>query len=293
MAESLRDLQATLLHAHYGPVALRALPVARALGLPLIATFHGFDMSSLPAVDPSYRRELPRLFLSLRRVVAVSRVVRDRLVALGCPPERIVVLPLGVPVSPPSPPRAAGPAVRVLTVARLHPKKGVPDLVDAVAKARALGAPLELDIVGDGPERAAVERRIDAGGLRGTARVHGALPPADVQGLLAEADAFVLNSRTAPDGDIEALGISILEAMERGLCVIGARHGGIPEVVEDGVTGLLVPERDTEALVAALSRVAGDAPLRARLGAAGRALVERSFDLVPCSARLRELYDLA
>jgi colanic acid/amylovoran biosynthesis glycosyltransferase len=291
MARRLRELGATLLHAHYGPVGLRVLPVTRALGLPLIVTFHGFDMSSLPFVDPSYRRALPRLFGAARRIVAVSRITRERLVALGCPTERIAVLPLGVPVSAPPPPREAGPVVRVLTVARLHPKKGVPDLVDAVAKARAAGAPLELDIAGDGPERAAVERRIEAGGLRGTARVHGALPPAEVQRLLATADVFVLNSRTAPDGDIEALGISVLEAMERGVCVIGARHGGIPEVVEDGVTGLLVPERDTEALAAALARVAADARLRARLAAAGRALAERSFDLVRCSARLGALYE--
>jgi glycosyltransferase involved in cell wall biosynthesis len=175
-------------------------------------------------------------------------------------------------------------------VARLHPKKGVPDLVDAVARARALGAPLELDIAGDGPERAEVLRRIEAGGLRGTVRVHGALPPAQVQRLLGAADVFVLNSRTAPDGDIEALGISLLEAMERGVCVIGASHGGIPEVVEDGVTGLLVPERDTAALAHALARVAGDAGLRGRLAAAGRALVERDFDLAACTARLAGLY---
>jgi glycosyltransferase involved in cell wall biosynthesis len=284
----LRDLDATLVHAHYGPAGLRMLH----LGLPLLVTFHGFDTSSLPATDPCYRRALPGLFGRAAGIIAVSETVRGRLVRLGCPGDRLHVIPMGVSVGPPRPHPIRG-DVRAITVARLHPVKGVPDLVDAVAKARAMGARLSLDIVGDGPERAEVERRIDRGGLRGTVRVHGTLPPADVARLLDASDLFALNSRTTPEGDAEALGISLLEAMEASLPVVAARHGGIPEAVEDGVTGLLVPERDTEALAEALARLAADPPLRARLGAAGRALVESRFDLAACADRLRAAYRAA
>jgi glycosyltransferase involved in cell wall biosynthesis len=181
--------------------------------------------------------------------------------------------------------------VRALTVARLHPVKGVPDLVDGVAKARAGGAPLALDIVGDGPERAETERRIEVGGLRGTVKLHGTLPPARVAEMLDAADLFVLNSRATPEGDAEGLPVSLLEGMEAGLCVVATRHGGIRDAVEDGVSGILVPERDTEALAAALVRVAGDPGLRARLGAGARARVEREFDLERCAAKLRALYE--
>lgn len=285
----LRDLDATLVHAHYGPAGLRML----FLGLPLLVTFHGFDTSSLPATDPSYRRALPHLFQHAAGVLAVSETVRERLVRLGCPEDRLHVIPMGVPVLPPRPRLAHGGDVRAITVARLHPVKGVPDLVDALGKARALGAPLSLDIVGDGPERAEVERRIDAGGLRGTVRLHGTCAPAEVARLLGESDLFALNSRTTPDGDAEGLPVSVLEAMEASLPVVATRHGGIRDAVEDGRTGLLVEERDTSAFAAALARVAGDPALRGRLGAAGRARVEREFDLERCAARLLERYRAA
>jgi glycosyltransferase involved in cell wall biosynthesis len=290
LAGTLRELRATLLHAHYGPVALRILPVARGLGLPLVATFHGFDMSSLPVADRSYGRALRGLFAAARNVVAISRDMRERLAGLGCPADRIAVIPMGVPIAAPRPQPPRGPVVRVVTVARLHPKKGVPDLVDAVARARAAGAPLELDIAGDGPERAAVERRIEAAGLRAVARLHGALPPAEVGRLLAAADLFALNSRTAPDGDTEGLPVSILEAMEASRCVVATRHAGIEEAVEDGVSGILVPERDTDALARALLRVSRDPAARAAMGAAGRARIERDYDERTSVDRLRELY---
>jgi len=286
----LRELEATLLHAHYGPAALRVLPVARTLRLPLVTTFHGFDMSSLPAVDPSYRRALRSLFAAARRIVAVSQVMRDRLVELGCPADRIAVISMGVPISAPRPPHPETSVVRVVTVARLHPKKGVPDLVDAVAKARAAGATLELDIVGDGPERAAVERRIEAGGLRAAVRLHGVLSPAAVSRLLAAADLFALNSRTAPDGDTEGLPVSVLEAMEASLCVIATRHGGIAEAVSDGDSGVLVPERDTDELAKALLRMSLDRAAREAMGRAGRVRVARDYDERKSAEQLQELY---
>ncbi len=281
----LRDLKATLVHAHYGPAGLRMLP----LPVPLLVTFHGFDTSSLPATDPSYRRALLRLFERAAGIVAVSETVRERLVRLGCPADRLHVIPMGVQVGPPRP-HPIRDEVRAITVARLHPVKGVPDLVDAVAKARAAGVPLSLDIVGDGPERADVLSRIEVGGLRGTVRLHGTLPPHEVARLLDASDLFVLNSRTTPAGDAEGLPVSLLEAMEASLCVVATRHGGILDAVEDSRTGLLVAEGDTDALAVALGRAAGDAALRERLGAAGRARVEREFDLDRCAGRLRDLY---
>jgi len=286
VGRKLRELNATLVHAHYGPAGLRMLP----LPVPLLVTFHGFDTSSLPAADASYRRALRRLFGGVAGVIAVSETVRERLVRLGCPEDRLHVIPMGVPLRPPRPP-AIRDEVRAITVARLHPVKGVPDLVDAVTRARGLGARLTLDIVGEGPGRAEVEGRV--GGPGGPVRLRGALPPAEVARLLEESDLFVLNSRTTPEGDAEGLPVSLLEAMERSLPVVATRHGGIRDAVEDGRTGLLVAERDTDALAAALVRVAGDPALRERLGAAGRARVEREFDLERCAARLRQLYDTA
>jgi colanic acid/amylovoran biosynthesis glycosyltransferase len=288
LRDALRALSATLLHAHFGPAGLRALPAARALGIPLLVTFHGFDATALPSRDPAYVRALASLWREARRVLCVSGFVASRLRALGCPDARIEVLPMGVPLRPISPreARAVGP-VRAATVARLVAQKGVAELVEVVLGLRARGVDLELDVVGDGPERAVVEKRARGAGA---VRLHGTLPPDAVARLLEEADLFVLNSRTGPDGAVEGLPVSLLEAMAAGLPVLAPRHGGIPEAVADGETGLLIPEADAGALDSALARLASDPALRAALGAAGRARVERAFDAEKSVARLRELY---
>jgi glycosyltransferase involved in cell wall biosynthesis len=281
LQEVLRERGAKVVHAHYGSAALRIAPVAARLGCRLLVTFHGFDVHMLPQRDPAYRRALAALFRQADCVIAISEFVAGRLAALGCKDAR--VLPIGVPVRPPRE-RAAHDAVRILTVARLHPVKGVPDLVDAVA---AADAPVELDVVGDGPERAIVEARAAE---TDRVRLHGALAPAEVARLLDRADLFVLNSRTLPTGEMEGLGISVLEAMEAGLPVVATRHGGIPEAVEDGRTGILVEERDTACLTRALEELARDADRRAAMGAAGRARVEERYALVRCAERLRRIY---
>jgi len=281
LAAEFETLGAELVHAHYGPAGLRAAPAVRGR---LLVTFHGFDVTRLPRSDAGYRRALRGLFARAYRCIAVSGAVRDRLLALGCPRERIALLPLGVPVHAPRQPRAGG-GLRAITVARLHAVKGIPDLVDAVAAVRARGVPLELDVIGEGEERAEIERRRGEG-----VHLHGALAPETVLGLLDEADLFVLNARTTQEGDTESLGIALLEAMERGLPVVATRHGGIPEIVADGANGLLVPERDTAALAGALENLARDPGLRERMGAAGRKRVETDYDLARCTEALRALY---
>jgi len=237
-------------------------------------------VSKLPQRDASYRRALRGLF-DAATVVAVSDAVAQRLRDLGC--DAPTVIPLGVPVHAVRAPRANDPA-RVLTVARLHPVKGVPDLVTAILGA---GTPLRLDIVGDGEERADVAARA---GSDSRIHIHGAQPPDRVRELLDEADVFVLNSRTPAAGDTEGLPISVLEAMEASLPVVATRHGGIPEVVTHEESGLLVAERDTDALQSALEALAGDRGRRERYGAAGRARVERDYDLDRCVERVRSLY---
>jgi len=276
----LRAEGATLLHAHFGPSGLRMLPVARELGIPLVVSFHGFDITSLPAHDPNYRRELTLLF-EQAWCIAASEHVRSRLEALEC--ERVRTLALGVPVGE-LPERTDTGPLRLLTVARLVPMKGIADLVDAV---RAMDSEVELHVVGEGSDRQNIEARIE-----NDPRIvlHGALPPDEVARQLAQADLFVLNSREAA-GAVEGFGIVLLEAMAAGLPVIGTRHGGIPEAVLDGETGLLVNERDTADLRRAIGSLARDPERRRAMGDSGRRRVEEHFELGACTRRLLDFYD--
>jgi len=278
--DRLRTEGATLIHAHFGPAGLRMLPVARELGIPLVVTFHGYDVTSLPAQDPAYRRALTELF-ETAWCVAVSGQVRALLQGLGC--RRVRVLPLGTPIGE-RVPRKSGGALRLVTVARLVALKGIPDLVEAV---RSLDAEVELHVVGEGPDRAAIEAR-----AAGDPRVvlHGSLPPEGVARQLADADLFVLNSRGSEAGAIEGFGISVLEAMAAGLPVVATRHGGIPESVVHDETGLLVAERDTVGLGQAIESMVRDADRRKRMGEAGRRRVEEHFELGACTQRLLEFY---
>ena len=284
--ERMRSEGVTLIHAHFGPAGLRMLPVARALGVPLIVTFHGFDVMRLPRQDASYRRALIELFESAWSI-AVSDDVHARLAQLGCRDLRRLYL--GVPIREHgyprrSPERTSDAPVRVVAVSRLVPYKSVPDLVDAV---RATDGSVELHIVGDGEDRANVEAHAD-----GDPRVvlHGTCSPEEVRRQLAEADIFVINSRSLPSGEAEAFGITVLEAMEAGLPVIGTRHGGIRESVVHGETGLLIEAGDTAALQRAIEQLAGDRARRDAMGEAGRHRVEAEFEIGACTERLLAFY---
>src|SRR5262249_24656144 len=150
-----------------------------------------------------------------------------------------------------------GPGLRLLSVGRLHPQKGHGVLLDAMGRTAARGASLSLVIAGEGTLRPVLEEGIRRLGLDGSVRLAGRR--GDVRELLRAADVFVFPSL------YEAVGIALLEAMASGLPVVASRTGGIPEVVEDGASGRLVPPGDAEALAEALAALARDPDERRRL----------------------------
>jgi colanic acid/amylovoran biosynthesis glycosyltransferase len=176
----------------------------------------------------------------------------------------------------------------VAFVGRFVEKKGADDLVAALA---SLGRPVSAVFIGDGPHLA--EMRGYARSLRVDATFLGAQPAAEVYRLLAESRVLAAPSRTAADGASEGLPTTIVEAMALGLPVVSTHHSGIPEAVEDGVTGLLGPEGDREALAANLRKLLDDPDLQAVMGAAARARAVANFDVVKQSHRLEALYEEA
>jgi len=175
-----------------------------------------------------------------------------------------------------SDPRHRAPGV--VFVGRLVEKKGVADLVDAIAVLLDRGSPVPLDIAGTGPLEAEVREQVHRLGLEHLVRFHGPLPQGEVAELIAAAAVCAAPCLHAADGDRDGLPTVLLEAMAMGTPCVSTPVAGIPEAVEPDVTGLLVPERDAYALADAIDALAGDPALRLRLAVAARRRVEDVFD---------------
>lgn len=267
---------------HFGPNGERALRV-RDAGMvegPIVTAFHGMDMSRYVRMHGAavYRDLFARgdLFLP------VSAFWARRLEELGCPTERIAVHHMGIDLSRfkftvPRMPTVDQP-VRVVSVARLVEKKGLPYAIRAIAALRRDGVDIALDIVGDGPLRSSLESLIAELGMANAVRIIGARARDEVARVMGAAHLFAAPSVTARDGDMEGIPVALMEAMSSGVPVVATRHSGIPELVEDRVSGLLVPERDTDALAAAFRWLVDHPERWMEMALAAHAAVERHYN---------------
>jgi colanic acid/amylovoran biosynthesis glycosyltransferase len=280
-----------IVHCHYGDLGLAYGFLGRFWSAPLVVSFYGYDCTSLPRAmgEAMYQP----LFEIADSVIVLSESMRERLHSLGCPPDLLHLHRLSVDTSRfPFRERSGtfGGTVRLLTVARLVEKKGIEYALGAVAAARVAHPDLEYHIIGDGPLRPQLERLTEELGITGAVRFLGPLDEAGVAAAMAEADLFVLPSVKAADGDEEGTPTVLIEASSCGLPILSTHHSGIPEVVLDGVSGVLVPERDTAALAAGLHELL-DSPGRwGAMGAAGRKHVGAQFDTRVVCAGLEAHY---
>jgi len=285
----LADARPDLVHAHFGGDGWLVGGSAAQLGVPLVVTVHGHDVTRQPdSGGPKgvrYRRNLRSVFGSAALVLAVSEVIRDKAIARGADPARVRVHYTGVPIPGEVP--AAPKQWDVAFVGRFVEKKGVDDLIAALGVLRPT-RPRAL-LIGSGPLLAQAEAQARDLGVE--ASFAGLLPPDEVARRLAASRVLVAPSKTARDGNTEGLPTTILEAGALGLPVVSTRHSGIGEAVVDGETGLLGPEADPAALARNLRLLLSDEALQARLGRAARAHVAASFNLATQTARLEDLYD--
>jgi glycosyltransferase involved in cell wall biosynthesis len=231
-----------VVHAHHGYSLPDVTAIAAELHAPLVVSFWGYDITALPSRAP--QRVLP--YLSAVEVAVVpSRFLAARVAEAGVTPQRIRILPGAVDTAlfSPSPLPSAS---RVAFVGRFVAKKGIDTLLRAWVRVRARVADAELAILGYGDDVP------DASAALGVRVLHpdSRDPRGQVRDLLRWCRIYVSPSRTGPDGDSESQHVGNVEAQASGRIVVTSRHGGIPEFVDDGVTGLLVPEGD-DALLAA------------------------------------------
>jgi colanic acid/amylovoran biosynthesis glycosyltransferase len=280
-----------VIHCHFGPNGVRGLnlrDVGAIAGKKLVTSFYGYDVSEFPR----QRRRNPytKLFARGDLFLALSRDMKQKLIQLGCPPARIVVHPLGVnpALFPPQPEWQPARPVRILTIGRMVPKKGMECALKAVA---ALGGSnIEYLIIGDGPLRAQLEELARKLGIMNVVRFAGWETRPEVVRALSQADILLAPSVTSESGDQEGTPVVIMEALACGVPVVSTLHAGIPEVVDNGVTGFLVPERQPQALAVALERLVRDPELRASMGARGRAAMRNRHDIRTLNENLLEIY---
>jgi colanic acid/amylovoran biosynthesis glycosyltransferase len=284
-----------LLHAHFGPVGLTALPLARWLKIPLVVTFHGYDAT---VADDHLARSHYRIraYLKKRHVlqrqaalfITVSEFLRKQLIARGFPDERIMVHYTGVDTSFFQP---SGPTVRdsaVLFVGRLTEKKGCAHLLRAMREVEEAAPGTELVVVGDGPLRQELEEL-----ARKTLRKYrflGWQPPETVREWMSRARVLSVPSVRAPSGDGEGFGMVFAEAQAMGLPVASFSSGGVPEAVVHDETGLLATEGDWRGLAGNILALLRNGSLWRRMSEAGQRRVRESFALAKQTAKLEQTY---
>jgi glycosyltransferase involved in cell wall biosynthesis len=175
----------------------------------------------------------------------------------------------------------------VVIPGRLVHEKGHADFLQALALLRTQGRQLSVTLAGHGPIRTTLERQIGQLGLDGCVSITGSLAHAQLLDVVQAADLVVVPSR------FEGFGLTALEAMALGRPVLATTTGGLPEVIEHGASGWLVPPQDPAQLAQAIGQLMDDAPLRQRLGAAGRTRAQQHFSLPTVTARLRDIYHRA
>jgi colanic acid/amylovoran biosynthesis glycosyltransferase len=287
-ARRLQRLGVEHVHAHYATYpALSAWWGRRLAGIPYSITPHAHDIY----MDQSM---LARKVGDATFVVAISEFNRRFLAPYGAgrrTPVHLVrygIVPAAYPFRRRRLP-AEGP-IRALCVASLQEYKGHAVLLRALASGGGAVDRIQLSLIGGGELLGELERLVDRLGLGGRVRFLGARREDEVIEHLDASDLFVLPSIISQDGQMEGLPNVLIEARACGLPVVTTRLSGIPELVEDGRSGLLVPPGDVRRLAGALRRLAQDPALAAQLGAAGRAVVEADFDVHRSAERLVELF---
>jgi glycosyltransferase involved in cell wall biosynthesis len=271
------------------------MPIARFLGIPLVVTFHGWDAT---VRDDVLRRQSISLNLYVRRrselaraaarVLCISEFIRRQVHARGFSPDRTMVHYTGIDLRKfiPDPTLERKPIV--LFAGRLVEEKGCEYLIRAMETVQSKVRNVETVIIGDGPLREQLGRQARSS-LR-LFRFTGRCSPAVVRDWMNKASVFSTPSIVAEAGNTEGFGMVFAEAQAMGLPVASFAIGGIPEAVEHGVTGLLAPERDTNALANNIVTLLTDASMWRRLSAAGQERVKKLFDLEKQTAKLEQIY---
>lgn len=274
---SLRREKVDCILAEYGTTAADSLNVLEYLKKPLVVHFHGFD-ASVDKVIETYKEKYNSVFTYASRIIVVSNKMKADLIRIGCPEEKLVVNCCG--------PDASFFDVKpgcnnqqFVSVGRFVEKKGPLQTINAFKKVASEFPNAKLVMAGDGILLESSKRLGDSLGLQDNIAFPGVLNKEQVQQLFNGSIAFVQHSVVAEDGDSEGTPVAVLEAQAAGLPVISTFHAGIPDVIINGETGLLVEENDVAGMAKNMIRILKEKSLAPLLGDAGRKRISENFTM--------------
>lgn len=281
---------ARLLHIYFGHIAVHLLPLIHGWPRPVVVSFHGADVM-VDMEKPGYRKATTKMLEAVRLVLVRSESLGKALLKLGCSPEKIRVQRTGIPLGD-IPFRSrkwpTDGAWHFVQACRLIEKKGLRTSLRAFADFSNQHPRAKFTIAGEGPLLEELRRTARELGVAKKISFAGFLSQCALRDLFYQAHIFLHPSETGPDGNQEGVPNSMLEAMASGLPVFATAHGGIPEAIEDGVSGVLVPEGDYAALSHALLAAAEQPDVLTKLAECGAAAVAEKFEQ---GAQVRTLED--
>ncbi|RAH34464.1 glycosyltransferase [Pantoea agglomerans] len=241
--------------------------------------FHGADISRRHILE-EHKLDYVNLFRQSELMLPISILWKNKLIEMGCPPEKIHVTRMGIEPEKFNfqPRQAFQTPLRIVSVARLTEKKGLDVAVKASAILKQRGGQFQYTIIGNGDQDEMMRDFIAREGMEDCVSMPGFKPQEEIRRALSEADIFLLPSKTAADGDMEGIPVALMEAMAVGLPVVSTFHSGIPELIENNVSGWLVEEDDPEALAETLLKLSQGEVDVAPVVAAARHKVETEFN---------------
>jgi len=292
LQDILSKSDARVLHIYFGQIAVHLLPLIHSWKKPSIVSFHGADVT-VDMNKPAYREATRQMLDAVRLVLVRSESLRRALTHLGCDEGKIEVQRTGIPLDEfPFRERSLpqNGEWRFVQAGRLIEKKGLPVTLRAFSVFLRQYPNAKLTIAGEGPLLGQLQNLTRELKVEGRVSFTGFISQEQLREIYYASHIFLHPSQTGHDGNQEGIPNSMLEAMASGLPVFATRHGGIPEAIENGVTGVLVPERDHQKLAAALLNAAKDPGFLSRIAFNGAEIVRKNFDLRAQAQRLEEIY---
>ena len=292
-AAFLNNRNYDLVHCQFGHFGMMAVALrdAGVFRCPIVTSFRGYDLCA--KIDKKQVNYAP-LFESGDAFTPVCQSFADKLHGLGCPQDKINVVHSPIDCSEfhfqTRLPESNRP-ISLLSIGRLAPKKGFQFALQAMRELIDSGLQIHYSILGEGSYRQQLEQLIERLNLGAHVSLHGWLPHADSIAALHRSHIFLQPSARTAEGDMEGIPNALKEAMATGMPVIATRHSGIPELVDDGMSGYLVPEGNAKALTICLQQLLGNPESWHSLGQTARERVLDRFDVQPVTARLLKLYN--